>query len=267
MPARLAARYVASRASKRARTAASNAANAFMAAASRNSSTGRAKYGGRRTRRGKSNFARAVRKVILQTTEKCYKSKTLASGTNGAINHDTLRHYRIWDPTDYSIFPAQGLGDGERIGDEIYVTGIMIRATFEVPQDRRNTKMKFWYVPYNSEQGNPSDQAAFQHNVSGNTFLDPIQTDRWQGIRYLGMHQLKSVDQTTGQQDKSIMRKFWLPIYRKVTFNNDGSQSPASGLKEYGSIVATAYDTYSTLTTDTVVNRAEMTATLYYKCP
>jgi hypothetical protein len=230
-------------------------------------SIGMAKYGGRRTRRGKTPFARAVRKVILNTTEKCYRSKVIVSGTGGAINHDSLRPYSLWENGNMDLFPTQGLGDSERIGDEIYVTGIMVRATFEIPQDRRNTKIKLWFVPHNTDQGVPSTQSQFQHNVSGNTFLDPIQTDRWKGIKYLGMHQLKSTDQTTGEQDKSIMRKFWIPIYRKVTFQTDTSQTIASGLTERGWIVATAYDTFSTLTTDTVVNRAEMTATLYYKCP
>eukprot|EP00960_Hanusia_phi_P034385 751031-Hanusia_phi.AAC.2 len=112
MPARLVARYAASRASKRARTYASNAANAFMAAASRNPSTGRSKYGGRRTK------ARAVRKVILQTTEKCYNSTVVVSGTSCAINHDTLKAYKIWDAGLYNLFPSQGLTDafGSRIG-------------------------------------------------------------------------------------------------------------------------------------------------------
>lgn len=234
----------------------------------RNSTYGARVAGGgnRRTRPGYSPFSRAVRKVILNTTEKCYRSRVVASGTAAAVNHDTLKSFVLWDENTLGLFPPQGLSDGERVGDEIYVTGLKIRCTFEMPHDRRNAKIKLWYVPYDHTQGDPNIHANFQHNVSGNTFIDPVQTDRWPGIRYLGMHQLRATDQTTGIQDKTMFRDFWIPIYKKCTFTNDGTQQ-ILGLKERGVILATAYDTYSTSTTDTVVNRGEMTATLYYKCP
>lgn len=205
----------------------------------------------------------------MKTTETCYKSKTIAQGTAAAINHDTLRKFIIYDTGNTQIFPAQGLGDGQRVGDEIFVTGIMIRCTFEMPYDRRNAKIKLWSVPYNASQGDPGIQAQFQHNVSGNTFVDPVQSKRWKGIKYLGMHQLRGTDQTTGEfgGDKTIVKKFWLPIYKKVTFTEDGSTIPASGIPTDWAIVATAYDTYSTFQTDTIVTRGEMVATLYYKDP
>lgn len=260
-----AARYAAARASGRVYRGVERWSRR-VAGSLRNRGTGMAAAGGRRTRRGRTKFARAVRRVILNTTEKCYRSRTIAQGTGAAINHDTLRSYILWDENTLGLFPPQGLGDGERIGDEIYVTGIKVRCTFEMPSDRRNAKIKLWYVPYDHTQGDPNIQANFQHNVSGNTFIDPIQTDRWPGIKYLGMHQLKATDQTTGSEDKTIFREFWIPIYKKCTFTNDGTQQ-IIGLKERGVLVATAYDTYSTLQTDTVVSRGEMTATMYYKCP
>lgn len=228
---------------------------------------GLAYAGGRRTKRGRTRFTRSVRRALLKTTETCYRSRTIAQGTGASINHDTLRKWTLWEPAVTDLLPPQGLGDGNRVGDEIYVTGIKIRMQFEMPQDRRNTKIKLWYVPGNGTQGWPDVQADFQHNVSGNTFLDPVQTKRWPGIKYLGMYQLKATDQTTGVQDKTLFVDKWLPIYRKVSFKEDGSQVITSGMSEFGFLVATAYDTYSTFQTDTVVSRGEITATLYYKDP
>lgn len=228
-------------------------------------------YGRRLTKYSKKRFNRRVRKALLQTTETGYKTKVVVSGAGSGINHDTLRKYVLWDVSDYSIFPTQGLGDGNRIGDEIYVTGMMIRATFQVPYDRRNTKIRLWYVPYNTDQGFPDQQSQFMHNVTGNTFLDPIQTKRWPGVKYLGQYQVKSTDQPhiIGEtlQDKTIMVKKWLPIYRKVAFKEDGSVVPVSGLKEHGWLIASAYDSITSATTDTVVSRCEMSCTMYYKDP
>lgn len=224
--------------------------------------------GGRRTKRGRSKFQRSVRRALLNTTETCYKSVTVAQGTGASINHDTLKKWELWnDVGSPSFMPAQGLGDGNRIGDEIYVTGIRIRGQFEMPQDRRNAKIKLWFVQWDNQQGDPAIQANFQHNTSGNTFIDPIQTKRYPGIKYLGMHQLRATDQTTGTQDKTLFFNKWIPIYRKVSFKEDGSLACVAGLKTYGSLVATAYDTYSTFQTDTVVSRGEITATVYYKDP
>lgn len=204
---------------------------------------------------------------MLKTTETCYRSLTVAQGTAASINHDTLKKFVLWDDAITGLFPPQGLGDGNRIGDEIYITGIKLRMQFEMPQDRRNTKIKLWFVPFEKTQGYPDVQADFQHNVSGNTFLDPIQSKRWKGTKYLGMYQLKATDQTTGVQDKTLFIEKWLPMYRKVTFKEDGSQVIAGGIPAFGWVVATAYDTYSTFQTDTVVSRGEFTATMYYKDP
>lgn len=205
---------------------------------------------------------------MLKTTETGYKSRTIAQGTGASINHDTLKAFILWDETTTALWPTQGLGDGNRIGDEIYVTGMKIRMQFEMPQDRRNAKIKLWYVPYNHTSGSdPSIQAEFQHNVTGNTFLDPIQTKRWPGVKYLGMYQLKATDQTTGDQDKTLFVSKWIPIYRKIAFKEDGSSVVVNGLTERGCIVATAYDTYSSFQTDTIVSRGEMQVTVYYKDP
>lgn len=123
-----------------------------------------------------------------------------------------------------TIFPSQGLGDGERNGDEIYVKGIMVRMIFQIPHDRRNTKFKLWYVPYNSVQGNLAVAADFMHVSANNTMLDFIQTDRWKGIKYIGQYRCSAADMITGSQDKIVMVKKWIPINRKVTFISDASQ-------------------------------------------
>lgn len=227
--------------------------------------------GGRRTRRGRTRFARKVRRVLLKTTESCYKSIEIPGADGGGLsgcNHNTLKNYVIWGGSAnfYSLFPSQGLSDGERIGDEIYVTGIMLRATFQIPADRRNTRFKLWLVPHSDKQGDPANYPSFFHNITGNGFLDPIQTDRWKGIKYLGMYKCSSVDQEPAE-DKTVMVKKWIPIYRKVTFQSDGSQVIASGLDENCYLSVLPYDTVTTLVTDTVITRVEASATLYYKCP
>lgn len=245
---------------KRARTA-YNYAQPYL----RSASKGKYAMGKRRKSRGsRTRFAKAVRKVIFSTAEKCYKS---ISSDGQTFNHDTLGVNTIWHPSYNTMWPIQGNGDGERRGDEIYVTGIMIRAVFQVPHDRRNLKFKAWFVEYDENQEGVLNKGNFFHNVSNNVMVDPIQTDRWRQKRYLGTFRCTSVDQTAGSQDKTIIIKKWIPMRRKVTFTTDSTNLPAAGVRPRGALAIAPYDTISSSTIDTLITNSEITYTLYYKDP
>lgn len=206
-----------------------------------------------------------IKQVTLSQSETCYRSKSVQ-----VLNyyHDTVRPIDIWGPGNLSLWPPQGLSDGERKGDEIYTTGIMYRGVFQIPFDRRNTQFKMWYVPYNTEQGDSAVYNNFFHNVTGDGIIDPVQTDRWKGIKYLGKFKARSVDQNLTEvgNDKTIHIKRWIPIKKKITFINDGSQQP-SNMQEVGRLIVLPYDAISTFTTDIVITRSENCFTLYFKDP
>lgn len=221
--------------------------------------------GGRRKVRGsRTKFAKAVRKVILSTAEKCYKS---LQRDGQSFTHDSLSYVHVFTPGNYGLFPSQGNGDGERRGDEIYTSGIMMRAVFQIPHDRRNTKFKMWFLNYDEDQQGIVAKDTFFHNVSNNVMIDPVQTDRWRHVQYLGTYKCSAVDQTTGSQDKTIIVKKWIPLKRKITFQSDSSNIPCNGVLSRGILVVCPYDTITSVTTDTLITNSEITFTLYYKDP
>lgn len=221
-------------------------------------------YGKKRKNAGsRTKFAKAVKRVIFSTAESCYKSVQRDGWT---CNHDSLAGAILWNPSNLGLFPVQGNGDGERRGDEIYATGVMMRMVVQIPHDRRNTKFKMWYVPHSSTQGNPGLKTDFFHTVSNNVMNDPIQADRWKGIKYLGKFQCTAVDQTTGSQDKTILIKRWIPLKRKVTFVSDTSSQPV-GLPDNAYIIIAAYDSITSAITDTLITNSETAFTLYYRDP
>lgn len=261
----------------------------FNAARSRRTMPGRSSYGRRyKSRRGKvskkltpfkrynskalvnraktKTLTKLIKKVTLKQSETCYRSKAVTSNN---LFHDVIRGVDIWDSYTgaTTIFPAQGSSDGDRKGDEIYTTGIMYRGAFQIPHDRRNLVFKMWFLSSNTSQGDPTVYSNFFHNVTGDAMLDPVQTDRWKGVRYLGQFRCRAVDQTTGDpNDKTIHVKRWIPMKRKVTFINDGSTTPAN-LPEQGRLIIVPYDTITTLITDILITRSEHSFTLYYKDP
>lgn len=216
------------------------------------------------------SLVKLIKNVSLKQAETCYKTfsvKSVAGSFNG-INHDSLSSIAIWTPTgSTSFWPVQGNSDGERRGDEIIATGFRYRGVFQCPSDRRNTIVKIWYVPFNTSQGDPNIKSQFFHLATNNVILDPIQTDRWPGTKYLGSLRFTGRDQPADSQDKTVFINRWIPLKRKITFRSDGENLLSGGVKGFGYIVMAAYDSISSSTTDTIISRSEHSFTLYYKDP
>lgn len=227
-----------------------------------------------------SKFQRGVQSVIMQTVEKKYREATInfAAGTDISASaapwyHNALYPVNLWalpqgtNTAGTRIFPTQGLTDGNRIGDEIYATGISVRLMFNVPSDRRTANLKCWFLPWNSVQGDPANKSNFFHGLINNTYLDKIQTDRWPGLKYLGMFRNNDPDNTYANAHGQIIVNLWIPLKRKITFITDGDTIVARGLKEHGTLLFAPYDKVGSLETDQLITAYQGTVTFHYKDP
>jgi hypothetical protein len=156
----------------------------------------------------------------------------------------------------------------------------MLRAVFDVPWDRKNVKLKAFFIPYNSDQGGVDTYSNVFHNITGNARLDPVQKKRYPGMKYLGTYQIETErapyytysggDQTPAasvisSNTGTICIKKWIPMYnKKLFFRSDATNQP-SNLKEAGAIVLAPYSTINTTTLDNVILSGEMSATVYFK--
>lgn len=238
----------------------------------------RRKVGG--TRRYRSKFYRAVQRVIFSTTEKKNTNATIQgpgatnlSYTATPWNHNGLYPIRLWDFTasggaaGLRLMPALGTTDSNRNGDEIYITGFKVKLILNLPADRRTTSVKVWYVPYDQKQGTPTNITEFFETGSGNVMLDRVSDARWPGTKYLGMFRNSDPDNITTTAHGQIYIDIWIPIKRKVTFNVDGFQAVAKGLKDVGMLLFAPYDKIGSLTTDNVVNNMQGNVNMYFKDP
>lgn len=236
------------------------------------------KVGG--SHRRMTRFQRAVKNVVFSTVEKKYRTATInyATGTDLSFrpvpwNHNGLYEIHLWHNTlgtnsaGTRLFPTQGMTDGNRIGDEIYATGISVKLMLNIPSDRRTTSVKCWFVPWNNVQGNPQDKTQLFHGIINNTMMDKVQTDRWPGIKYLGMFRNSDPDNTTTNAHGQIYINIWIPLKRKITFITDGDTVTARGLKEHGTLIFAPYDKIGSLETDNLINNMQGQATFHYKDP
>jgi hypothetical protein len=223
-----------------------------------------------------ANMTKLIKSIQLKEQETNYKT---IKQTTGALNHDSITAFPLWS-SSISVFPAQGTSDGGRIGDRIFPKGIRVRMCLDVPYDRKNVKVKAYFLPYNSDQGTPTTYSQLFHNVAGNSRLDPIQFKRWKGIKYLGTFKPKDMNASLfttyagndsdpsasalATNTASIYINRFIKINRKVWFNSDSSLQP-SNLKENGVILLLPYATINTSTLDNVILSTESAFTVYFK--
>lgn len=215
----------------------------------------------------RSNLVSLIKDINIRQSETKYKS---INGLIAAAYHDQIVYVNNWVPGGgaNNIWPLQGTSDSHRIGDRIVAVGIKYRMAFQIPFDRRNVKCKIWFLPYNSAQGNPTTYNEFFHNISGSSMLDPIQTKRWGGLKFLGSHQLKAMDrdQSGTNTDATMYVSAYMSLNdKKVNFTAD-STTDASNMKEQGQILLSFYDTYNTSSvSDIVCTKVNINSTLYFK--
>jgi len=218
----------------------------------------------------RSNLVKLIKDINIAESEMKYKS---GSYTLGNALHNNIYQVHAWSSpgtgNNLDIMPGQGVNDATRIGDRIFCKGIMLRCCFQTISDRLNTKIKVFWIPHNSEQGDPSSDLF--HNVTGSVMVDPVQLKRYPGIKYLGQHRVKPADiitsassTTVSYTNNDISFSHFIPMDKKVWFKADASKVPTN-LKEYGTFAFCFYHNHSTLITDVVMNGGDINATLYYK--
>uniref|UniRef100_UPI00404A85E7 hypothetical protein n=1 Tax=Flavobacterium sp. TaxID=239 RepID=UPI00404A85E7 len=216
----------------------------------------------------RTNLVSLIKEINIKESERKYIVKSV---NTGILNHNQLYQFHLWGPTGTSLacLPSQGTNDAARIGDRILLEGFNVRCLFQIPGDRRTTTIQLFWVPHNSDQGDPSTD--LQHNVTGSTLVDPLQMKRWPGAYRIGTYRVKPVDNmettaawTDATNSMPIYANFFIPIKKKVFFTADATIKP-SNLKEYGTIVIAPYHIFSALATDNVVINANMNATCYFK--
>lgn len=215
-----------------------------------------------------SNLVSLIKSVNLKQSETKYISRS-SEFTNRV--HNNIYAVRLWGDSANeanNCMPLQGNTDGARNGDSIVASGFKIRYNIVTAGSGKQGHYKFFFLPYNSDQGDPTDRLQLTHALTNYLSLDPIQTKRWKGIKYLGKRYMRSTDSSVADQG-IIAGSFWIPLKKKIHFKSDISNI-TTNLKENGLLIwyytgnlavnapgdASAY-----------VSEANFCTTLYFKDP
>ena len=145
----------------------------------------------------------------------------------------------------------------------------MIRATFAIAGDRRNTMINAYWLEHNSDNGNPSSD--YFHNVTGSTLVDPVQKKRYPKTYKIGRYSVPPSTQwylgsnaEVSENTGTITIQKFIPIKKKVFFNADADNIPTN-LKEYGTLLLCPYQNWKTLETDQIITGGDINMTIYFK--
>lgn len=209
-----------------------------------------------------NQLATMMKKVALSTTETKFKNISIPKWE---LYHNKNKQGSV---NLSSALVAQGDDDDDRIGSEIYLTGIKFRLLLGQKADRPNVTFKIYIVEYDSTQaGTLENSSHFYHNVTGNTMLDAIQNHRFKILyqkTFKGSTGSLEVGETS--KEKTYPISFWVPMKRKLSFQTDSGTMVSMGMKDNLRIMIAAYDAYGTVESDNIAY-AQCCASCYYKDP
>lgn len=232
---------------------------------SANTMAKRARRGGssfrrRKPARGKARgkFARAVKKVILSTAEPKHKDYNRGSPD---FNHDVVNTWTINEKTG-NVWPAQGVADNQRNGDQIMLTGFLLRMLIAQKGDRPN--MNYRFIVFETSQDWSYSYGDLFENVTGNVMLDGINRD---SCKVLAQKWYKPFKNPTygqaGGDEFSFTMKMWIPRRKLIKFAQNGGYDHNDRKVNFAII---AYDTLGTIISDTIASM-EWWQRTYYRDP
>lgn len=213
-----------------------------------------------RKRARKSSFAKAVKAVIMRTSEpKQMTVPVLNTSTDAAIDgtwrghpmlHNQIKAFRVWeqDITSYRGVLEIPTGDleNQRTGSEIYLKGIRIHGFITFPQTLRNVMVKMWFVEYNNNAGDPTTSAGFFKGNSVDRICDVPNLAKYKP-KYLGTITYRPKDIQQGGDEntcsETIPIKRYLKIKRKLSYGASGTSVNVvtKGVLTNGYVLAMAY--------------------------
>lgn len=216
-----------------------------------------------------SRLVKLIKKVSLKNSE---TKNTHQISENNDINHNT--QYL----TTNLLYTRQGISDNNtgtssysmRIGDEVIARGMQFKLWFANKKDRPNVMYKVIVFKYFSQSTPPT--TIFKAQGSSNLMIRDIDVERIKILK-VKMFNLQVGISNTGAEQGSTSGlqkeahkyvKIYVPLKNtKVKYIADDSGTP---MRYDIGIAVMAYDSYGTLTTDTIGSYAINTK-FYFKDP
>jgi len=198
--------------------------------------------------------ASAVKAIVKSQMKQVIETKCIDNGAE-PIPALCLYHNTPYTLETDLLFSTQGVTDSmalttNRIGDSIYVKGVTMSLMLTNFSTRPNLVYRISIIKTKqgivSGLGNP-----YGHPLVGNSIIAPINREERDLVSVVYDRTFTNVasgNQAGGDSDQKWVWRHYLPVNRKVKYNNAGSECASNSYRVY----VTAYDTQGTLITSNV---------------
>jgi len=211
--------------------------------------------GTNRSRSGAA-FAKRVKAVVLRTAEPKFLRTVYALVQ---MYHNL---YIDWHLNVSTKMPAQGAGDSQRIGDQIYTTSYRLDMLIGQKQDRPNVSFRWFVVQL--PKGASVATTSWIDVVTGDLLIDRPNTDICKIIKSGVWKEVNAVFDAAAPKEYTFAKTLTFQHKRKYKFG------PGDAVLTHNQddlhFFMVAYDAYGTLITDNVAY-CQLLQTIYYRDP
>lgn len=214
-----------------------------------------------RARPRRPTFGTRVKRAILRNTELKTKHNSVVKVE---LNHNSFNTggYVLKLNAD-AFYPTQGVGQNQRVGDEIMVSGISIKLLIGQKADRPNVTFRWGVIAI--PRGAAINYASVFKAVTNNVLLDDFNKD-YVSVKSTGVWRPNEAGLNgTGGDEYTFTKKLYTPWKHKTKFGPADAASTHLDTQDLYFIMM-AYDAYGSLLTDNIAY-AESLVTLYYRDP
>lgn len=214
-----------------------------------------------------------VKKIAKAVMQKNTETKFVVHGAQRATLYHNGGTTGTSGAYQYNLFnntlPTQGSTESSRDGNEIYIRGVKLNLLITLPYDRLATKVIMYVFKCNRGVNLLTSYDQIFDNVSANWLLDNVDTGRvkvlYKKIVSCGTKINPNVPVAGANRELTLARKIWIPINKKMVFQDDTATSGTGNNLPYDYVaVFAAYDAWGSLTSD-ICAYVKVDAKLYFK--
>ena len=211
------------------------------------------------------NLVKLIKRTVMKKTELKEKFQN-ASKTemyhNCFYSGTPINTGFVWPMNASAVMPTQGVGEDQRVGDEIYISGFRVRMLIGQKADRPNVNWR--YFVFSVPKGSSIQYNNWFSANTGNVMLDDPNRDFVKTLA-TGVWRPNEAGLVGGSADEyTFTKRMWVPYKKHLKFGPANSATTHNDDDLY--FVLVAYDAFGSLITDNI-GYVQFGASMFYRDP
>lgn len=173
------------------------------------------------------------------------------------LYHNTVQTFHL---NNSGTMCAQGVGDNQRVGDQVNSSGYRLKMLFGQKGDRENVTFKLWFVKV--PKGSAYSYANWFDPVTNNIMLDDVNEDF---VKVVKVKHIKYNVALDAGDEFTFTRTVWIPYRKVIKFGPPNAALTTSDPFDFYMLVG-VYDAYGTLVTDNIAYLV-LNSAMHYRDP